>query len=264
MKEQAFAKSRVFPAALLIGLLGAIASSAWVTLSFASRSEADPGPTFPEPTPVIGGSIGIEDAAKSLASERPDVAALVDSISHRDSAALLSALNWDTVSCLPPNVRGGPSSAYCEKLGVTEGTRIEVFPVEIGFQLLRERSDLSQFLQRFLLASPRLELVARSPDGSLIVSFATDEFKSDVTNSTLWGVLFTFTGDRSHAQSLETIVTSTTALDKIRDREMFVGEGERREWDVLAVSPELAARDEAKHAERYDSPDAQATPSANR
>lgn len=117
MKEQAFAKSRVFPAALLIGLLGAIASSAWVTLSFASRSEADPGPTFPEPTPVIGGSIGIEDAAKSLASERPDVAALVDSISHRDSAALLSALNWDTVSCLPPNVRGGPSSAYCEKFG---------------------------------------------------------------------------------------------------------------------------------------------------
>ncbi|MCC7362885.1 MAG: hypothetical protein IT303_00815 [Dehalococcoidia bacterium] len=253
-------------AALLIAVaLAAVASScadaATPGSSGGSPAADDPGPRF-GPTPTVAPQLPLDDALARLQQEHPRIAETTAAFAAGDLDTVMAGLTWDQLVCFPDGLRRAPRSLLCSILGVPEGTLVEAFSEDMGVELLRERSNVLALFRTYIeQGKARLELIAKRDDGRVAVSFALDEVPSDVTTTTITSVYFTFLPeDDGLASYFKSLVPGSTSIDQLRNDELFVPESDSHKWDIWGMSDELRAREEAKHDERYEGPEARATP----
>lgn len=246
-------------AAVSVGL-GGCEEDVHVTPTPAVGPSPAPSPT-PPPTQAPTSGPTIDDARARLADEYPVVAAFVDAALTGDVDVVLSYLQWREVECTaddPPHA--GPR---CSALGLPPGSTVEVALKPIGRMV---RANVTVELERFLSGTnPRLELVAQRDDGQLLVSVAIDTTQSPWTDTMVSSLLFWIEPGADAPVMLWSDRTPlATALDVIRDDERQVDPDERHEWEIWAASDELLERDAEVHRQRYDSPEARATPDLRR
>jgi hypothetical protein len=241
----------------------------YAVVQSATGTQADPadapGPYRPaaSPTPAVEPEDTIDAAAGRLQAEHPEAAVVVEAALTGDVDALLAQFAWETMPCVPDSRAGFGLSLYCSRLGLPEGTQIEVTTEEVGFARQRERSNVAALLGAFLAAQPRLDLVAQRHDGVLAVSFATDPVPSDITDATLHGLLF-FINPAAGTRIVEfrTLVPTSTAVEQLRHNAEIArlnGDADA-DWTVWGMSDDLAAKERERHDERFESEGAHRAP----
>lgn len=250
-------------AAISLGL-GGCDEDVRVTPTPAVETSPAPSPT-PTPTPAPAPTPTIDDAYARLADEYPAVAEFVDAALAADVDTLLDLLQWHEMTCLDDEPRGtGPR---CSSLGLPLGSTIMVAYEGHYYTFPRVRDWVATQFEHLLAgADPRIEVVAQRDDGQLLVSFATDTVTSLVDGGPVNGIAFRL--DPAAAAIVvryRVLVPTTSILEDLRDEEFFrTSEDERHEWEIWAASDELLERDAEVHRQRYDSPEARATPDLRR
>lgn len=273
-------RTRIISVSLTLGVIASGALAAYAVLASGGPTTAgDPTPGVdlspdrtqgpgepypagvPTPTPDVPEHATIDNAYARLAGEYPAVAEFVDAALTGDVDVALSYLQWREVECTaddPPHA--GPR---CSALGLRPGSTVEVALKPIGRMA---RANVAVEFEHFLSGTnPRLELVAQRDDGQLLVSVAIDTTQSPWTDTMVSSLLFWIEPGADAPVMLWSDRTPlATALDVIRDDERQVDPDERHEWEIWAASDELLERDAEVHRQRYDSPEARATPDLRR
>ncbi len=180
-----------------------------------------------------------------LASTAPALAAAIRDLEAGNVSDLMAShLDWTVSVCTPPG-QVSISVSTCSDLGVPVGTRVRMFPQNVGELWWQPETQVEAALSLYLSGShPTLELVARKNDGSYFISVGIDG--RHPPGETFDYVRITFrTSPANPGQLTEYQVwyDTSTPLDTIREDEHFGAQPLL--YDVIYVSPALRAKDKA-------------------
>lgn len=158
----------------------------------------------------------------------------------------LSYLAWTEFPCTSSNVKGGVAPR-CADLGLAEGTPVRMFHYALEDYSYRNESSMREVLKALLSGrNPRLAVVAKRNDGTLLVSFTVD----DLANEGLRGVDFIAdTTSTTPFTSYTERFVGSTPFDTLRDQARTSGASST---DILYVSPAATAWETEKDGLQRD------------
>lgn len=260
-----FSANRLASIALTAGVLAAAAVAGYAVFfrGSAAPSRASQAPTamaaVPPPTPTVADDVaGDRDRANAtISTSAPALAQLIAVVESSNVDSLMANhLNWTSSPCTPPGQTSNTVSP-CATLGVPVGTVVRMLPEDVGEAWWHPEQDVRAAFDYYLGAThPSLGLVAKKDDGSYLVSFAIDSVRVPGQNAV--AVRITFRTDPANPGLVAVYgvgLNTSTPLDTIRTDEHY---GETPMYDVIYISPRLAAADQAWHdqiaAHAHDTP----------
>jgi hypothetical protein len=205
------------------------------------------GELLPAPTPTVAPPrLGARADADAQISALPGLKTAVSAVEAGDLEALMSQLRFVEYRCTLPGSKGGPAP-FCKDAESQESTVYLLFPEQISVTRYFDEATVRKFLGALLASRPRLELVSRDADGTFYISFAVDPSPNPVETPDKASVYDSFglgvaADGTAPVLWFERRFRSYTPMDLIRDYERT---GPR--FEIWFVSPELEAREEAKH-----------------
>lgn len=258
-------RSRLASIALTAAVVAAAALAAYALFfrGTALPSRASQAPTslaaVPPPTPTVADDVeGDRDRAnQTISTSAPALAQLITAVESSNVDSLVANhLKWTLSACTPPGKMSNTVSP-CATLGVPDGTVVRMLPEDVGEEWWHPEPDVRAALDYYLGAThPALDLVAKKTDGSYLLSFAFNSVR--VPGQNALAVRITFRTDPANPGMVTVYgvgLNTSTPLDTIRVDEHY---GETPMYDVIYISPRLAAADQAWHdqiaAHAHDTP----------